>query len=97
MRSIVLFILLLLSFAADAQTREVIYPPKDTLLARRKQIMAAIEETERELQAIKSDKQATIGQLRALQSKLADRQRLIGNINDELGDIDRDIRTHRKR
>lgn len=92
MRSIVLFILLLLSFAADAQTREVIYPPKDTLLARRKQIMAAIEETERELQAIKSDKQATIGQLRALQSKLADRQRLIGNINDELGDIDRDIR-----
>ncbi|MBE2289035.1 MAG: peptidoglycan DD-metalloendopeptidase family protein [Chitinophagaceae bacterium] len=92
MRSIVLIILLVLSFAADAQTREVIYPPKDTLLARRKQIMAAIEETERELQAIKSDKQATIGQLRALQSKLADRQRLIGNINDELGDIDRDIR-----
>lgn len=96
MRSIVLFILLLLSFAADAQTREVIYPPKDTLLARRKQIMAAIEETERELQAIKSDKQATIGQLRALQSKLADRQRLIGNINDELGEIDRDIRNSSK-
>lgn len=92
MRSIVLFILLLLSFAADGQTREVYYPPKDTLLARRKQIMAAIEETERELQAIKSDKQATIGQLRALQNKLADRQRLIGNINDELGEIDRDIR-----
>lgn len=96
MRSIVLFILLFLSFAADAQTREVIYPPKDTLLARRKQIMAAIEETERELQAIKSDKQATIGQLRALQSKLADRQRLIGNINDELGEIDRDIRNSSK-
>jgi hypothetical protein len=29
-----------------------------------------------------------MGQLRALQNKLAERQRLIGNINNELGDID---------
>jgi septal ring factor EnvC (AmiA/AmiB activator) len=65
---------------------------KDTLMARRRAIMDAINETERELEAIKNNKQATIGQLRALQNKLADRQRLIGNINDEINHIDRDIR-----
>ncbi len=91
MRNAILIILVFLSSAAWAQ-REVQYPSKDTLMARRKELMEAIQETERQLQAIKSDKQATIGQLRALQSKLADRQRLIGNINQEMNNIDRDIK-----
>ncbi|GAA4463138.1 peptidoglycan DD-metalloendopeptidase family protein [Nemorincola caseinilytica] len=79
--------------AAMAQSGQVQYSmSKDTLIQRRKAIMEAINETERQLAAIKSDKQATMGQLRALQNKLADRQRLIGNINQELNNIDHDIR-----
>ncbi len=95
MRNILVVILVFLSSAAFAQ-REVVYPSKDTLMARRKQIMQAIEETEKELMAIKNDKQATLGQLRALQNKLSDRQRLIGNINEELDDIDNDIKKSSK-
>jgi murein hydrolase activator len=91
MRRLVLILLVLISQISWAQ-RDVQYPSKDTLMARRKELMEAIQETERELQAIKSDKQATLGQLRALQSKLKDRQRLIGNINQEMNNIDRDIR-----
>jgi len=87
----VLFLLLSVVPLSRAQTSHV-YPSKDTLLERRKQIMEAIKETERQLEAIKNDKKATMGQLRALQNKLADRQRLIGNINQELHHIDRDIK-----
>lgn len=93
MRIWLLFFLLFLASPAFSQTREVQYSmPKDTLIERRKAIMEAIKETERQLEAIKNDKKATMGQLRALQNKLADRQRLIGNINDELNGIDQDIR-----
>lgn len=94
MRIFVTAILLVLSAAAMAQPGQVQYSmSKDTLIQRRKAIMEAINETERQLEAIKSDKQATMGQLRALQNKLADRQRLINNINQEMNGIDRDIKT----
>lgn len=92
MRRILLFILVLFSLSATAQQREVQYS-KDTLMKKRKELLEAIAETERQLEAIKSDKKATMGQLRALQNKLADRQRLIGNINQEMNQIDRTIRT----
>lgn len=83
-----------MSFLAQAQQREVQYSmSKDTLIERRKAILQAIQETEQQLEAIKSDKKATMGQLRALQNKLADRQRLISNINVEMNTIDRDIRS----
>lgn len=97
MRYIIATILLFVSVCAGAQTGQVQYSmSKDTLIARRKAIQDAINETERQLEAIKSDKKATMGQLRALQNKLADRQRLIGNINQELNSIDRDIRVSSK-
>ncbi len=92
MRHILLVILVFLSLCAGAQQREVQYS-KDTLMKKRKELLEAIAETERQLEAIKSDKKATMGQLRALQNKLSDRQRLIGNINQEMNQIDRTIRT----
>jgi septal ring factor EnvC (AmiA/AmiB activator) len=95
MRFFVLLLSLLLSLSTKAQTLapgSYIPPTKEELVARRKEIMAAINETEKQLEAIKNDKQATLGQLRALQNKLAERQKLIGNINDELDDIDKDIK-----
>jgi murein hydrolase activator len=92
MRIIILFLLVFLSVSVQGQAQVQYAQSKDTLIARRKAIMDAINETEKQLAAIKNDKQATMGQLRALQNKLADRQRLIGNINDELSSIDKDIR-----
>jgi septal ring factor EnvC (AmiA/AmiB activator) len=92
MRIAIGIILLLLSVSAFSQPQVQYSMSKDTLIARRKAIMEAINETEKQLLAIKNDKQATMGQLRALQNKLADRQRLIGNINQELNGIDKDIR-----
>lgn len=92
MRRVLLAILVLLSLSVSAQQREVQYS-KDTLMKKRRELMDAIAETERQLEAIKNDKKATMGQLRALQNKLSDRQRLISNINQEMNQIDRTIKT----
>ena len=64
---------------------------KAQLEAKRKELQDAINETEKELTEIKKNKNATLSQLRALQYKLSQRQRLIGNINEEIGSIDQDI------
>jgi murein hydrolase activator len=64
---------------------------KAQLEAKRRELQEAINATERELTEIKQNKKATISQLRALQYKLAQRQRLIGNINDEIDNIDETI------
>lgn len=94
MRFLSFIFCLIISYSAFAQQKRIIeYPPKDTLIARRKEIMSAIEETQRQLDLIKNDKKTTMSQLRALQNKLADRQRLINNINEQLGDIDNTIRS----
>jgi septal ring factor EnvC (AmiA/AmiB activator) len=58
---------------------------------KRRQIMDAIKETEQELEATKKDKKASIGQLRALQNKLSERQKLIGNINSQIDQISTNI------
>lgn len=94
MRIASLIFCLLLSFAGMAQQTIQGYTPptKAQLEAKRKEILDAINETEKQLEAIKSDKKATLGQLHALQNKLAERQRLIGNINDEIDDIDNTIK-----
>ena len=90
-------LLLVLFLSTGAAAQQGYTPPtKAQLEAKRKEIMDAINETERQLDAIKNDKKATMGQLRALQSKLGERQRLIGNINDELEDIDKTIRLSSK-
>ena len=89
-------VVVLLPFCAAAQQQSYTPPTKAQLETKRKEIMDAINETERQLDAIKNDKKATMGQLRALQNKLAERQSLISNINDELEDIDKTIRLSSK-
>ena len=86
----ILFTLLLLLFAWGAGAQQ---PGRAQLEANRKELMDAIHETEVELENIKKDKTASMGQLRALQSKLAQRRSLINNINEELSDIDHTIRS----
>jgi septal ring factor EnvC (AmiA/AmiB activator) len=91
---IALFIFcLLLSAATNAQVQTQSLYTKAQLEAKRKELQDAIRETENQLEAIKQNKNATMGQLRALQNKLSQRQNLIVNINDELSDIDKDIRS----
>jgi murein hydrolase activator len=87
---------LLLSVSVIGQQQTTSLYSKEQLEAKRKEILDAIRETEQQLEAIKNDKKATLGQLRALQNKLAERQKLIGNINDEIGDIDHTIRQSSK-
>ena len=88
---------LLLSVTAVAQQKQVQYTmTKEQLEAERKKIQDAINETQQQLDAVKNDKKATMSQLRALQNKLAERQRLIGNINQQLDDIDNTIRSSSK-
>lgn len=53
--------------------------------------MQAIRETQEQLERTKKDKNATLSQLRGLQSKLAERQKLIGNINQEIYEINKNI------
>ena len=57
------------------------------LKRRREAIIASIQESQEELATTRKDKNATLSQLRALQSKLDARMQLIGNINEEMNDI----------
>ncbi len=66
-------------------------PTKAQLEAKKKEILDAINETEHQLDEIKKNKNATVSQVRALQYKLAQRQNLISNINQEIGNIDNTI------
>jgi septal ring factor EnvC (AmiA/AmiB activator) len=93
MRKIVALVLLLLTYSLSSPAQVQYSMSRAELEAKRKEIQNAINETEQQLEAIKSDKKATMGQLRALQNKLGERQRLISNINDEMDDIDKDIRS----
>lgn len=58
---------------------------------RRQALLESIKQTEEQLAAIKKDKNATLSQLQALQNKLRQRQRLINNINEEIGAINSNI------
>ncbi len=98
MRKGLLYFFLSLSFVVHGQQAAQpgqIYT-KAELEAKRKDIQDAINETEHQLDEIKKNKNATVSQLRALQYKLAQRQTLIGNINDEIGNIDNTIVTSSK-
>ena len=90
------FLSFFLSVSAFAQKQLQYNMSKEELVSKRKELTEAINETERQLEAIKKDKNATLGQLRALQNKLADRQKLIVNINDEISDIDNTIQQSAK-
>jgi len=93
-----LFVCLFLSAApATAQQKTVQYSmTKEQLEAKKKETMEAIKQYEAQLDEIKNKKGTTLAELRVLQNKLAIRQRLIGDINDELSDIDRTIRSSSK-
>lgn len=82
MRFTVSLLFILLTFTAIAQQ-----PSREELEQRRKQLLETIKETENQLAATKQNTKATMGQLRALQSKLAGRQKLINNINQEIEQI----------
>ena len=93
MRKSFIFLLLLFTFCARAQQPKEVQMQysRSQLEEKRKEILDAIGETEKELASIKQDKNASMVQLRALQSKLAERQRLIANINESINDIDNTI------
>jgi septal ring factor EnvC (AmiA/AmiB activator) len=63
------------------------------LESRKQQIQAEIDEAQRQLDETKKNKNATMGQLHALENKLAVRQKLINNINDEIDNISSNIQT----
>ncbi len=92
-----LFCLVLSGVTFAQQQQQVRYdnnyvpPTKAQLEAKRKELQDAISETEHQLEDIKKNKNATMSQLKALQYKLAQRQRLIANINDEMEGIDHSI------
>lgn len=82
MRNLFTIILFLSALSTFAQQ-----PSRAELEARRKQLLETIKETERQLASTQKDTKATMGQLRALQAKLAGRQKLINNINNEMEQI----------
>jgi murein hydrolase activator len=69
---------------------------RDELLHRRESILNSIKESQEQLEATKRNKNATMGELHALQNKLAQRQRLISNINEELDNISSTIQLSAK-
>jgi septal ring factor EnvC (AmiA/AmiB activator) len=86
MRIIAIIIFILFSLQLSAQQ-----PNRADLEKRRQAIMEAIRQTEEQLEATKKNKNASLSQLRALQNKLAERQKLINNINDEIENINTNI------
>lgn len=58
---------------------------------RRQDILESIKQTEKELAATRENKNATLSQLKALQAKLSERQRLVNNIGNELNVINSNI------
>jgi len=93
MRNFFLIIALFICCKAIGQQGGYTPPTRAQLEAKKKEILDAIKETESELEAVKNDKRATMTQLKELQTKLSERQHLIANINDELDDIDNNIKS----
>lgn len=88
MRLSTLLILLFCSVALLAQQPSA---SRQELENRRKNILESLKETQQQLDATRNDKKASLSELRTLQAKLAERQRLISNINEEIGSIDNNI------
>lgn len=84
----ILFILLFqFSFAVKAQQS------RNELEKRRQAIVESLKETQAQLEATKKDQKASMSQLNALQAKLNTREKLIRNINQEMGTLDNDIKS----
>lgn len=87
MRVLAILIGVFLCFNAVAQQQ----PSRAELEKRRQDIMESIRQTESELAATRENKNATMSQLKALQAKLNERQRLVSAIGNELGAINNNI------
>lgn len=88
MRIFNIFLFCLFTFSVTAQQPAA---SRSELEKKRQNILDAIRVTQEQLEITKKDKKATMGELRALQNKLAERQKLINNINQEIGAINANI------
>ena len=96
MRIFTLVAVMLLCLAVFAQQQRPQPTAQETLNRselekQRQSIQESIKQIEQELEATKQNKNATLSQLKDLRSKLAERQRLINNINQEVGQINNSI------
>jgi murein hydrolase activator len=84
----ILFIFIFL-FSSNSQAQQT----RSDLEKRRQQIVDELRETQAQLESTKKDKKATMSQLNALQAKLHAREKLIKNINQEMSNLDNDIKS----
>jgi murein hydrolase activator len=89
----IIFSFLCLMCATNAIAQKVNYKNQDRgeLEQQRIAILAEIKETQQKLSVLQKDKNATLGQLQALQSKLTARQALITNINKDISMLENNI------
>ncbi len=89
MQKIIVTLLLSLTFGAALAQKGV---SREELERRRVRLLESIKQTQAELAATRQDKKITLSQLQALQAQVANRQKLIGSISTELGQLDGSIR-----
>lgn len=89
MQKIIVTLLLTLGFGSVMAQKNV---SREELERRRVRLLESIRATQAELAATRQDKKITLGQLQALQAQVANRQKLIGSISTELGQLDGSIR-----
>lgn len=82
MRYTLLVLFLVFTILAHGQQ-----PSRAELEKRRQRIIENIKQAEEQLANTQQTKKVTMGQLRAIQSKLNSREKLISNINQEIGQI----------
>ena len=90
MRYAAVFLLLFVALTSRAQQPSA---ARADLERRRQSIIESIKQSQQQLEETKANKNATLAELRALQSKLDARLRLIGNINQEISAISGDIQS----
>lgn len=92
MRILRVLIFVLLPLSAFGQSNQ----SRAELEKSRQSILESIRATQEQLELTKKDKNASMAQLRALQNKLAQRQRLINHINQEIEYISNSIQLSSK-
>ncbi len=85
-----LFLFLSVSVFGQLQANDT----RTQLEGQRKELLQKIDETEKELIELRSNKKVTLTQLQMLQEKLVQRQKLIENINLEVAYIDHKIEAY---
>ncbi len=78
-------LLLMVVFSATAQTS------KDDLEKKKEQLLKEIETMQQQLDQTKKSKNANLGQLAALKKQIKTREKLIGNYNSQISQIDKEL------